>query len=743
VAETVARYNAVFELLTNSKQAGKDIDKVKKKAKGLNAAFEVAKGTFAGIVAVQAVEKAVSGLGRLLSKSVQLATQFEQMAVSYKVFTGSVAESKKVLKEIEKFSSVTPFQQSELQEVGKQLLSFGTNVKDLLPDLKALGGVSAATGKDLGRIGLIFGQVQAKGKLMGEELLQFREAGIPVGDILATIGKNAGDANISFDDLRKGFRKITGEGGKFEDAIADQAKTLGGLKSTIDDLVNNSLRNLGRVFLPVLKEVSKTIIKLLTPVNDKLSELSETDFGIKLAAEFKATEAVISAWSNNIGIRISNVKLGLGGLAQAIKLAVTGNARLISALDAPIEKAQEKLREGLVDVDEIYKGAFEKAFEELKDSIDSGEAGTVIDDVITSIKSKFKAQKLVDVEDWTNILGLDVSGQSEVSDDVAEAMFSWIKKGAELIQESKPSDFFEGDLVDVDEWTNAFSISKPSDKPDEPSFFEKLFDLEGDEGEKFEKLLQDGLNSLKTFAAERARMYDDDITQQKTRVDKANKIAEDGNVKQLEIEEARLEELQSKREKAVQQQRALAAIELSINNALAASKTAVGIADAIKAGFPAALLAVPLMIGLISQVGGSILAINNAFSAVPGFAEGTDYVHGPGTGKSDSIIARLSKGERVVDSETNSKMAGVSNSMLPEAVDLYKNAPRIKKDIIIEMNRYRRDDLQEMRSMNTKLELLVDAFENSKTNVRFDKEGFAYSQIRLKEKMLKRKRYIA
>jgi hypothetical protein len=56
---------------------------------------------------------------------------------------------------------------------------------------------------------------------------------------------------------------------------------------------------------------------------------------------------------------------------------------------------------------------------------------------------------------------------------------------------------------------------------------------------------------------------------------------------------------------------------------------------------------------------------------MPKFAEGTEYVNGAGTAKSDSIHAKLSKGERVVDAFTNEKLKGISNKELPKAVSWY------------------------------------------------------------------------
>jgi hypothetical protein len=65
-------------------------------------------------------------------------------------------------------------------------------------------------------------------------------------------------------------------------------------------------------------------------------------------------------------------------------------------------------------------------------------------------------------------------------------------------------------------------------------------------------------------------------------------------------------------------------------------------------------------------------AYKNEVNSIQKYAEGTEDVQGPGTEKSDSIHARLSVHERVVDADTNKKLEGFPNKLLPEAVSLWR-----------------------------------------------------------------------
>jgi len=63
---------------------------------------------------------------------------------------------------------------------------------------------------------------------------------------------------------------------------------------------------------------------------------------------------------------------------------------------------------------------------------------------------------------------------------------------------------------------------------------------------------------------------------------------------------------------------------------------------------------------------------------IPAYAEGTDYVNGPGTETSDSIPAKLSKGERIVPANINKQLAGISNKDLPKIINSGMNTFRME-----------------------------------------------------------------
>jgi tape measure domain-containing protein len=75
---------------------------------------------------------------------------------------------------------------------------------------------------------------------------------------------------------------------------------------------------------------------------------------------------------------------------------------------------------------------------------------------------------------------------------------------------------------------------------------------------------------------------------------------------------------------------------------------------------------------LAAIVGATLVAQIGFIAAqkMPEFAKGTEYVEGPGTGTSDSIMARLSKGERVMTARQNKPLLdmGIKNDDIPKIV---------------------------------------------------------------------------
>ena len=104
--------------------------------------------------------------------------ELESQARSLQVLTGSAEKAGRIIKELQQLGAVTPFTSTELIDSAKRLQAFGVEADKVVETTKRLADVSGATGAELSGLVTAYGQVQAKGRLQGEELLQFQERGV-------------------------------------------------------------------------------------------------------------------------------------------------------------------------------------------------------------------------------------------------------------------------------------------------------------------------------------------------------------------------------------------------------------------------------------------------------------------------------------------------------------------------------------------------------------------------------------
>lgn len=209
------------------------------------------------------------------------AAKMEQVETSFEVMLQSGAKAKAMVADLTAFAAKTPFQLPGITATAKSLLAFGFSQKDITTDLQMLGDISAATGKDLRELSVIYGQVNLAGKLMGQDFLQFVNAGVPIATELAKIiGKKFGGSleqnkkrvkdfmskgMISFNMVKKAMENMTAQGGKFHNMMEKQSQTLAGLWSTFRDNVNLQMVEFGKLIVRVfsLKEVLRDAITFI------------------------------------------------------------------------------------------------------------------------------------------------------------------------------------------------------------------------------------------------------------------------------------------------------------------------------------------------------------------------------------------------------------------------------------------------------------------------------------------------
>lgn len=173
-----------------SKQAVQSIDK---NLKSLNGTFSALKSAFVGMFAFSAITGAIKGIFNLTA-------QAESARTSFITLTGSVENAEKQLAMIDQFAQRTPFDKMGIIDASKLMMGMGFEAKQTLPILNAVGNAVGAMGGNtdtMNGIVLALGQMQTKGKVVTQELLQMAERGLPVfeilGEKLGLTGEQLGD----------------------------------------------------------------------------------------------------------------------------------------------------------------------------------------------------------------------------------------------------------------------------------------------------------------------------------------------------------------------------------------------------------------------------------------------------------------------------------------------------------------------------------------------------------------------
>lgn len=217
-------------------------------------------------------------------KALASAAKFEKLQTQLNVLTGSAEKGTEAFKQLVKFSAGTPFQLDELVQANNTLMGFGVSAEDAFKHLQSIGDIAAVSGGDLQGISVAFGQVAAAGRLMGQDLLQLINNGVPIIDMLSDsmgvakseIKDMVSEGAVTFPVLIEAFQKATSEGGKFAGGMAMLSGTLGGVFSTLKDNINIAFAEVGKSIVESfdLIEVTKGIIEKIQSLTSAFNNLT-------------------------------------------------------------------------------------------------------------------------------------------------------------------------------------------------------------------------------------------------------------------------------------------------------------------------------------------------------------------------------------------------------------------------------------------------------------------------------------
>lgn len=222
---------------------------------------------------------------------------------------GGGAGGNALFNELNKYAADSIFD-SRIIESGKMLKNYGMANSEVMPRLKQLGDISGGDQNRLDRLITARGQVFAKGKLQGEELNQFMEAGYnPLRDMSAITGKSENTlrdmiskGQVSDKMLQAAIDKSTGQGGQFYNMLNEQANTPAGKFQAFTGGLETKAKMMGEDLMPAF---GRLLDKVMPAVDNLLSG----------AGKFKD---VIEQLMDNIGEMVKPVAELLKGVGKML-----------------------------------------------------------------------------------------------------------------------------------------------------------------------------------------------------------------------------------------------------------------------------------------------------------------------------------------------------------------------------------------------------------------------------------------
>lgn len=321
-------------------------------------------GSFRNMAAIAATALGGIGLAQVGKAAIGVAADFQQTSIAFTTMLGSGEKAGAFLKDLKGFAASTPFEFPELATAASSLVSVGINADKVIPIMNSLGNATAGMGtgqEGIKRATIALQQMNAAGRITGEDLNQLRDAGIPVFDLLAAAtGKSkeqvaalAQAGKLGRKELEQLMKALeTGRGlERFNGLMEAQSKTLNGVISTLRDTLSNASIDFITPYLPAMAAGVQ-----------KFSDLLTNTF---IPAAHKSLDALIAGWKNpsaTIGAGVDTLSRVFEMLGSTLRTVAYGFTAL-----------GEAFREGDVTSDG-FVGAMEILGNVLRDIVDAGRA---------------------------------------------------------------------------------------------------------------------------------------------------------------------------------------------------------------------------------------------------------------------------------------------------------------------------------------------------------------------------------
>lgn len=191
-------------------------------------------------------------LKALGSEMIRVRGEFQSMQTAIETMVGKDMAGQ-LIPQIKELAKISPLTMSDMVGAEKMMLGFNIQAEDTIKYLKAISDISMGESSKFNSLTLVFSQMSAAGKLMGQDLNQMINAGFnplqiiseKTGKSIATLKDEMSKGAVSAEMVQQAFIDATSAGGKFYNMSENASKTINGQLSMMQDALDSVFNELG------------------------------------------------------------------------------------------------------------------------------------------------------------------------------------------------------------------------------------------------------------------------------------------------------------------------------------------------------------------------------------------------------------------------------------------------------------------------------------------------------------------
>lgn len=298
-----------------ARRTSQQLDEISRKATSTGArlreafSFSNFKGSLMSLPGMEFLTNPYTLISAGVGAVTALGAQAEQTSVAFTTLVGSEEKAAGILKEINQFAVNTPYGNLDLTDNAKTMLNFGVQADKVIGYLRQLGDIAAGDKNKLGSLSLVFGQVASAGKMSGQDLLQFINAGFnPLKELEKMTGKTYAElqdmmskGQIGFDAVAAAINHATSEGGAFAGMSDKLSQTVSGKFSTLVGNVQQAAVDMFNEIKPIVNDIMDLFLAIVPPIASAIRGIFSVIAGVI---------GFIVRWKEELGLLAAVVAVG-------------------------------------------------------------------------------------------------------------------------------------------------------------------------------------------------------------------------------------------------------------------------------------------------------------------------------------------------------------------------------------------------------------------------------------------------